>query len=261
MKDEKKKKGLSTSGKSTREKMMDRKKDLEKRGSGGFIFPKSGTTRIRIKSPGDDEELAIEVIQFYLGKELGGVISPETFGEPCPFMEKYEELKASDDDDDKELAKKLVPKRKYAIAGDVYKDEKGKEVEHADKAILIARGAYQDITELYLDEDEWGDMTDKREGYDIKILRTGTGQMDTSYSVSPCQKKVIPKERQHKVDLEKLVRSQISSYEDLQKLLAKFLNDAGDDDDDEPKKKKSSSHDKFKKNLKSNKKKKGSRDI
>lgn len=50
---------------------------------------------MRIKSPGDDQELGIELIQFYLNKDLGGVISPATFDEPCPFMEKYQELKNS----------------------------------------------------------------------------------------------------------------------------------------------------------------------
>ena len=35
----------------TREKMLARKKDLEKRsGGGGIIYPKEGTTRVRIKS-------------------------------------------------------------------------------------------------------------------------------------------------------------------------------------------------------------------
>jgi len=260
--DKTKKKKLSTGGKTAREKMMDRKKDLEKRSAGGgFIFPKVGTTRLRLKSPGDDEELAIEVIQFYLGKELGGVVSPATFDEPCPFMDKYKELKDSDDDDDKALAKRLVPKRKYAIGCDSYKDEKGKEVDQTDKAVLVARGAYQDITELYLDEDEWGDMTDKKEGYDIKIIRTGVGQLDTSYSVSPCQKKALPKDRSNTCDLEKIVRSQIPSFEELEDTLAKFLNSGEDGDAPAKKPKDSKSRDKFKEGLKDKKKKKRVRDI
>ena len=64
MKEEKKKKksGIMT----TREKMLARKKDLEKRsGGGGMIYPKEGTIRVRIKSRGADEELGIEVVQFY----------------------------------------------------------------------------------------------------------------------------------------------------------------------------------------------------
>ena len=55
------KKGLSM-----REKLLARKKELEKKGSGGgMIYPKEGTIRFRIKAPGEDCELALEIIQFY----------------------------------------------------------------------------------------------------------------------------------------------------------------------------------------------------
>lgn len=91
---DKKKKEVSSEGLSTKEKMLARKKQLESKGNGsGLVYPKEGTLRMRIKSPGDDQELGIEIIQFYLGGNLGGVISPATFDEPCPFMEKYQELK------------------------------------------------------------------------------------------------------------------------------------------------------------------------
>ena len=168
-----KKKGVMT----TREKMLARKKDLEKRsGGGGILYPKEGTTRVRLKSRGSDEELGIEIIQFYLGPKEGGIISPATFDEPCPFMEKYQELKNSDDDDDKALASKLVPKRKYMVGIIGYKDSKGKEIDpdRIDKPMMIPRSVYQDIIDLYLDEEDWGDMTYPVEGYDIKITRTGS---------------------------------------------------------------------------------------
>ena len=238
---DKEKKKPSTSM-STRERMIKRKEDLAKRSGKGLIFPKTGILRVRVKNPGDDQEIGIEIIQFYLGQELGGVISPATFGESCPFMEKYEELKTSKSSSDKALAGKLVPKRKYVIGGDIYKDEKGKELDpdKLNRGILIPRGVYQDLTDLYLDEDEWGDMTDPIEGYDIKINRQGSGMTDTSYSVTPCSKKPLPKERRGNIDLEEIVRKEIKSYEDLEELLEKFLDSAGDDDadDEEPKAKK-----------------------
>lgn len=237
-----KKKKLSSSGKSAKEKMMDRKKKLESRGSGGgLIFPKEGVTRIRLKSPGDDEELGIEVVTFYLGRDIGGIISPATFDEPCPFMEKYKELKSSNDDDDKELAKKLVPKLKYIIGGIGYKDEKGKEIDPdmIDRGFQVSSGVYQDIIDLYLDEDEWGDMTDEIDGYDIKITRSGTGITDTKYTVSPCQRKKLDKKYLNPINLEAIVKKHILSYEDLEEKLKKFLNESDDEDEDErPKKKK-----------------------
>ena len=226
-------KKLSTSGMSTKEKMLARKKALESKGnSGGLVFPKEGTTRVRIKSPGDDQELGFEVVQFYL-QGIGGFISPATFDEPCPFMEKYQQLKESNDEDDKELAKKLVPRRRFIIGGIIYKDAKGTEVDYEghDKGVLIAGSVYQDIIDLYLDEDEAGDMTDPINGYDIKITRSGSGRFDTNYSVRACKPTKLGKEYRKPMDLEKIVRNQIKSYDELEEELNKFLNKSPVDDD------------------------------
>lgn len=259
---EKKKKKLSTGGMSTREKMLARKKALEAKGTNsGFIFCKEGVTRVRIKSPGPDEELGIEMIQFYLGDKIGSVYSPQTFGEPCPIMDKYLELKDSSDEDDKELAKKLIPKRRYVIGGIVYEDEKGKKPAYdgKDRVVLITRQVYQDIINLYLDEDEAGDMTDPKNGYDIKITRVGKGQFDTTYSVMKCKESALDKSMSKPVELEKMVRAQIKDYEELEEILRTYLNEESDEDDDDeprPKKKKlaSKSKDKDKKLAKKKKK-------
>ena len=242
----------STGGTSTREKMLARKKQLESKGSGsGFIYPKEGTLRMRIKSPGDDQELGMELVTFYLGSDMGSIVSPATFDEPCPFMEKYKELKESPDDADKELAKnKFIPRRKYVIGGVVYTDEKGKSLDYdgKDKAVQIPRSVYQDIIDLYLDEDEAGDMTDPITGYDIKIVRTGSGKFDTSYSVRNCKSSKLDKKYRSELNLEDIVRNQIKSYDELEEELNKFLNEVPEDEeDDKPKKKKVSSKDKKKK--------------
>lgn len=253
IKNEKKK----STGSSTREKMLARKKKLEEKGSGnGLIFPKEGTLRMRIKSPGDDQELGIEVVQFYI-PGVGGVISPATFDEPCPFMEKYEELKQSNDEDDKELAKRLIPRRRYVIGGIIYKDDKGNGVDYdgQNRGVLIAGAVYQDIIDLYLDEDEAGDMTDPVTGYDIKITRSGSGKFDTTYSVRQCKPSKLDKKYRSELDLEKIVRDQIKPYDELEEELNKFLNESPDDEEDDApkKKKKSSSSDKDNKTKKKKK--------
>lgn len=236
----KKDKKLSSSGMSTKEKMLQRKKKLAEKGTGnGFVFPKNGTTRVRLLSPGPTEELGCEVVRFYFGGH--SVYSPATFDEPCPIMEKYQELKSSKNEDDKILAKKLVPGRRYVLAALVYADEKGKELDYDSKprCVLVPASVYQDIIELYLDEDEAGDMTDPVNGYDIKIDRTGTGQFDTSYSVRNCKPTKVDKKLLQTVDLESMVRSQIKSYEELEEELNKFLNeDTSEDDEEETKVKK-----------------------
>lgn len=235
-----KKKVKTSSTMSTRERMLKRKKELSERGKGsGIIFPKEGTMRVRLMSQGPDKEIGLEVIQFYLGKDKGGVISPATFDEPCPFMEKYLELKESDDPDDKELAGKLSPRRRYIVGGTCYKDEKGKEIDpdRICKPILVPRQVYQDIIDLYLDEDDWGDMTDVENGYDIKITRTGKGMKDTNYSVTACPgRKPLDKKYRKDMDLEEIIRKQIPDYSKLEESLNEFLNGPSDGDEKPSKK-------------------------
>lgn len=241
----KEKKRLSSEGTSVREKLLARKKKLAEKGTGnGFVFPKNGTTRIRIVSAGANEEFGIEITRFYISNH--SIYSPATFNEPCPFMDKYTELKNSKDEDDKKLAKKMIPSRRFAVAALVYKDDRGKELDFDSKPrlVLVPSSVYQDIIELYLDEDEAGDMTDPRNGYDIKIERSGSGQFDTSYSVRQCKPTKLDRDLLKPVDLEEMVRAQIKSYDELEEELAKFLNNKEDDDDEdedaedeEPKKK------------------------
>lgn len=231
---------------STRERMLQRKKEMTSRGQGGgMIFPKEGTMRVRLMSQGSDKEIGLEVIQFYLSKDKGAIISPATFDEPCPFMEKYQELKNSGDDDDAELAKALAPRRRYIVGGTLYKDEKGKEIDtdNVCKPILIPGSVYQDIIDLYLDEDDWGDMTDPDEGYDIKITRTGKGKNNTTYTVTACPgHKALPEKYAHEMDLEEIIKGQMKSYDELEDILQKFLNEDNsnedsDDEEEKPKKK------------------------
>lgn len=226
----------SSSIKSTREKMLERKKKLQEKGSGsGIIFPKEGTMRVRLVSQGPDKEIGFEMVQFY-SQKTGGIISPATFNEPCPFMEKFQELKGSSDPDDQELAKSLSPRRRYLVAGTIYKDEKGKEVDpdKVGKLILIPSSVYQDIIDLYLDEDDWGDMTDLDDGYDIKITRTGKGKLDTTYTVTACPKGKNPDPKfLQPVDIGEKLRSQMMSYDELEDKLNEFMYGSNTDDSDD----------------------------
>ena len=252
-------KKLSSNGSSIREKLLARKKKLAEKGtSSAFIFPKNGTTRVRILSAGPDNEPAIEIVRFYVNGH--SVFSPATFEEPCPFMEEYKRLKDSKDEDDKKLAKKMVPSRRYALACLIFKDAKGQEMDYngEPRLLMVPSSVYQDIIEYWLDEDEAGDMTDPKTGYDIKIERSGSGQFDTTYSVRACKPTKIEKSLLKTVDLEEMVRSQIKSYDELESELNDFLNNdtsSEDEDDEKPVKKKKADKAKSSKKEKSAKKK------
>lgn len=239
---------MTTRKKTLKQRLADQKKELASKGKGGYILRQKdeGTIRLRILPTGEDNDFCSEITSFFLGtdKELGEVLSPATFGEPCALMEAYNELKSSGDDEDLEIAKKMVPKQKYVIPVIIYKDLKGTQVdtENSNRLFQIAGSVYNQIIDLYLDEDEWGDMTDPKNGYDLKITRVGKGKFDTSYTVSACKNTPLPKDYQKTVvNLEEMVKSKIASYEETVEKKIRFLgasSDDGDEEDDRPRSRK-----------------------
>jgi hypothetical protein len=140
-------------------------------------------------------------------------------------MEAYQKLKTSKNDDDREMAKKLAPKKRFFALHYKYKDEKGKVVddEAGVKLLILTNQLYQDLIDLYLDE-EAGDMTDPKNGYDVKYKRTGSGQFDTEYSILRCNPTPISKKYVGKVfDPETELRKSVPSYEETQGIVKKVL--------------------------------------
>lgn len=225
-----------------RKKLLRRKKKLkESSGKGAFIFPKPNETiRFRPLPVPEDEEFGMEVIQFYLGQEIKGVISPKSVGEPCALYEKWLELKDSEDEDDKSLASKLSPKKKYIVPVIRKKDKAGLEVDKSTgvRMILLAGGAYQQMVDLFLDPEQ-GDFTHPREGYDIKLTRTGAGQFDTKYSTIPCKPSKTPQEYRTIINLKEMLQKALPTYKETKEILNRFLG--LDEDDDRPRKKKKKS--------------------
>ncbi len=255
-------KGKATTKKSLKQRLKEKKEELKKKGQRSIIFRQKdeGTLRVRILPVEGENEFVQEAMQFWMGKDGGSVLSPETFGEPCAIYEKFQELKDSSDEADMEIAKKLTPRNKYLMPVLVYEDQKGKKVDtqNTGKLMQITNGLYQEIIDLYLDEDEWGDMTDPIKGYDLKITREGKGKNDTNYTVQPCKNSKLPKEYRKEIDLVGMVKEEMDSYEETVKKLNSFMGSAFDDDEDDdekPKKKKK------KTKLKSKKKKKRGKDI
>ncbi len=204
--------------KKKRQEIKDRSK------SGSVVFLKQGTTRIRILPVGDEKDFSVEATHFYLGSEIKGVFSPITIGLDCPIMEKYNELKEGSAGD-KDLAKTFYPKKKYLVPAIVYKDEKGTEIdeERSGKLVMIPSSVFGQILDAFLDT-EFGDFTDPLNGYDIKLIRTGTGKTDTEYSMFPMPKsKVKSKKWRKEVDLDALVKEAIPTYADAEDKLAQFL--------------------------------------
>lgn len=237
--------------------MLQKQEDLKTRKGGGYntFVIMEGKTRFRILFCGDDEDWAMEVTAFFLSKEIGLVISPKTFGEKCAIYEGYEEMKNSKSEDDRKFASTFKPSTKWLAPAVRYKDEDGKELdsEAGMKPLVMAKSAYEDALDLWLDKEN-GDFTHPLEGYDLKFTRTGKGKNDTKYGAIACKPTKAPKGFRGPVNLEEVVRSIMPTYKETKALLEKFLNITPEDDEDEPKSKKD-------KGEKKKKKKKKNRDL
>ena len=226
-----------------RAKLLAKRKELSDRSAGGaFLTLKEGTTRVRHLPVGEEKEFVVEVVYFYLGDKIKGVISPKSIGKKCAIMQMYEKLSASKDPKDRELAAKFKPGRKFFSPVLKYKDEDGKEpdLQLGPKMLALTPGLYQDILDLYLDEKEAGDFTDPKTGYDLKYKREGKGKQDTQYNVIKCKETPLTKSlRGKEFDPEELVKSMIPSYEETKQKIEEFLSAPPEDDEDEkPRKKK-----------------------
>lgn len=213
--------------KAFKEKLQKRKDEVSKGGSGSydyFIF-KEGTTRLRPLPVGEDVEFGFEVTSFFLGKDIGGIISPVSFGKKCAINEKYESLKNSKSESDQELAGKFKPRRKIMVPHIKKEDDKGLKVDEGAgaKLAMLSGGQYSELLDLFLD-DEQGDFTNIDEGYDIKYKRTGKGQFDTEYTLVPCKPSRLPLPYRKQIyNPEKMVRALLPTYEETQEYISKFL--------------------------------------
>ena len=227
---------------SLKEKLAAKRQDIKDKSKGyQYFVAKEGTSRFRILPTGDEEkDWSIEATTFYLGQELGLVISPHTFGEKCALMKAHTELMNSKDEKDRAIGKRLKPTKKFFMAAVKYKDEKGGEIdmEAGVKLLMLTPGITGELIELYLDENEAGDFTDVENGYDIKISRTGKTKMDTEYTLRACKPTPLRNKKLAKqsYDPEAMLKEIMPDYKATKAKLEQYLNLPAEDDDTPTKK-------------------------
>ena len=207
-------------------KKLEKRKAALKSGGGGLkgliIFPE-GKRRVRFLPVGNDEDFAMEVKQYYLGQEIKGVLSPDTVGLPCAITEVYEALRTSKDEDDKELAATFKPSKKNLSPAIAYKDEKGKEIdERGAQLAVLTTGMYSTLID-WMTDDDYGDFTDPKEGYDVKVKREGKTKTDTEYNMLKMNSSKLPKEYKGPYNIEEMVKAIMPTYEETQEKIAQFL--------------------------------------
>lgn len=92
-----------------------------------------------------------------------GLLAPYQFGKPDPFQELITKLRADDNKDSYEMAKKLYPKMR-AFGAVIVRGEEDKGV----RIWSFGKTVMQDLYNVMLDAD-YGDIMDLKKGYDIKV--------------------------------------------------------------------------------------------
>ena len=108
-------------------------------------------------------------------------------GGRCPACEKERQLLGSGAPADTAAAKKVAAKlRYYANAIERSKENEG------PKLMPFGTMIFNKLDKLLRDPDVGGDFTHPTQGFDLIVMRTGTGEQDTKYDVFPHRDRPSP---------------------------------------------------------------------
>lgn len=161
------------------------KAELDASGSGAdFLKFAVGRTTVRFLPPKLGQRSPFKVVYQHFVK-LPGITNPAVFAcprmtrkEPCPACVRADELKATGNPADMDLAKELFPSRRvFANVINRAQPEDGPKIAGFGKMV------HEQLLAIRADEDSGGDYTHPEEGFDIIVERTGQGKNDTKYTV------------------------------------------------------------------------------
>lgn len=205
-------------------------KKMAELGTGKFFKPKEGKNQVRILPPWNDEGLFfLEATAHYgLKKEGRDIPIPCSGKADCPICQFIRKMEKGGKEDTK-LAKRLASRTKFYVN---ILDRKSEKVSIWGFSRKILGGLLN-----RMDDEDFGDITDPDEGFDVIIEREGTG-MKTSYDVRVKPKSSsVDLDELELLDLEKEVSRDLSEDE-IEDLIEENFGEEGkrrpkgDDDGD-----------------------------
>lgn len=194
--------------------------------------PQAGEEKtIRLISFPDNDGQPFKELWFYynIGNNPG-LLSPNQFGKPDPIQELINKLRSDDTKESYELCKKLYPKMRSFIPVVVRGEE-----EKGVRLWSFGKMVYQELLKYMLDADYAPDITDPKEGFDIKVSCTQPpGKLYAETSVRPRPRSTPLSEDQDQVkewlgaipNLDDLYS--LKSYEELERIINTWLADPED---------------------------------
>lgn len=227
-------------------KLAQRLQRLQEKSSGGKnIWFKSGEEKQKVRLvPYPHEDDGSPFIEVYFHYNVAGqrslVCPKETFGDPCPICELAEEFRNMGTKDSWQQFKKLAPKlRTYSPV--VVRGQEDAGVKLWGYGVTI----YEGLVEKFLDED-WGDLSDIKDGHDLTVwsIPAKSAGNDSDYvkpkmDVTPKTSALLKKKAEIVELLEGIPNYledgetfPVKSYQELQDIIRRLVNEDDYEDDD-----------------------------
>lgn len=232
-------------------KIKDKLNDLRNKGGTSKIWkPDEGKQEIRIVPYRWQKDYPF--IELFFHYELPGqpnFLSPISFDDPDgigsdelvnrtdPIAEFANEARRNKGQEGYEMWKTLYPKRR-TFAPVVVRDEEDQGVRFWG----FGKTIFEELLEKFADPD-WGDLSDPKEGRDIKVTYIPRAQSDTNFpqtkiSVSPKKTPLAEDEEQLREFFDSQVRItevfDVPTEDELEQALEDYLHGDEDDDEEEP---------------------------
>lgn len=203
--------------------------ELQKKGNDAIFKPEEGDTIIRIVPLQGSPENPFQELYFHYGLAGKTYLSPRSYGEADPIADFSDALVGEGglSKEEYKQAKKFSPQLRTYVPIVV----RGKEKDGV-KFWAFGKQIFEQLLKI-MNPDDYGDITDIHEGYDLKITFTPQEKSDTSFAKTEIL--VRPKPcplTSDKELLERLLSQQPvlmdcykkHSYKELEEALQKFIN-------------------------------------
>lgn len=216
-------------------KIREKLETLNKQSGGGTKLiwkPQEGKQVIRIVPYIHNRDWPFQELLFYYDLAKRTIISPQCFGQPDPIQEHADQLKSTGEKEDWMMARKIEPKMRTYVPILV----RGKE-EEGVKFWGFGKTVYEELLKT-IDDPDYGDITDLKNGRDITVEyeKPKEGFPKTSFRVKPnttpaTNDPEVAKALKDMPSVEEIWP--VPSYQELESLFEKFLNNEGEDEETE----------------------------
>ena len=142
----------------------------------------------------EQEPFFVETLLYRINNK--NLHSPKIVGKPDPIWDYIRFLWKTNDDANIKIAREIKPKKRYymnVVARErtvLNQEAQREETRKNDGPLIFSCGVkiFERILKAMVDEEEYGDITDLKEGYDFRVIKETRGEFPNYDDSKPCKK-------------------------------------------------------------------------